>query len=40
MPKYSEWVRKNGDIVPAKLSNEEMNDVAVYVLEQAKVDWK
>lgn len=40
MPKYSEWVRKNGDVVPAKLSKDDMNDVAVYVLEQAKLDWK
>jgi len=40
MPKYSSYTRKNGDVVPAKLTEQEMGQVADYVLEQAKAGWK
>lgn len=40
MPKYGSYTRKNGDVVPAKLSEQEMGIVADYVLEQAKAGWK
>ena len=40
MPKYGSYTRKNGDVVPAKLSEQEMGVVADYVLEQAKAGWK
>ncbi|TFJ87034.1 hypothetical protein NSK_001368 [Nannochloropsis salina CCMP1776] len=40
MPKYSSYTRKNGDVVPAKLTEQEMEQVADYVLEQAKAGWK
>lgn len=40
MPKYGSYTRKNGDVVPAKLSEQEMGVVATYVLEQAKAGWK
>lgn len=33
-------MRKNGDTVPAKLTEKEMGLVADYVLEMAKEGWK
>lgn len=38
--RYSSYVRKNGETVPAKLSEGEMGLVADYVLEMAKDGWK
>jgi len=40
MPRYASYTRKNGDVVPAKLTDQEMALVADYVLEQAKAGWK
>ncbi len=40
MPRYTSYTRKNGDVVPAKLTDQEMALVADYVLEQAKAGWK
>lgn len=38
--RYSSYVRKNGDTVPAKLTHADMEIVADYVLEMAKEGWK
>ena len=38
--RYSSYVRKNGDTVPAKLTEADMGLVADFVLEQAKAGWK
>jgi hypothetical protein len=38
--RYSAYTRKNGDEVPAKLTDSQMRVVADYVLEQAKNGWQ
>jgi hypothetical protein len=40
MPRYTEYTKKNGDVVPAKLKDGELKDVASYVLQRAAEDWK
>eukprot|EP00611_Tribonema_gayanum_P012972 TRINITY_DN2370_c0_g1_i2.p1 TRINITY_DN2370_c0_g1~~TRINITY_DN2370_c0_g1_i2.p1 ORF type:complete len:172 (-),score=24.13 TRINITY_DN2370_c0_g1_i2:212-727(-) len=40
MPRYTEYTKKNGDVVPARLSSSELDEVSGYVLLRASQDWK
>jgi hypothetical protein len=39
MPTYAEVTRRSGKVIPAKLTGEQMLEVAEYVLEQAESGW-
>jgi hypothetical protein len=38
--RYASYTRKNGDTVPARMSDQEMGLVADYVLQQATNGWQ
>mmetsp|Transcript_4200 Transcript_4200/g.5838 ORF Transcript_4200/g.5838 Transcript_4200/m.5838 type:complete len:155 (+) Transcript_4200:1-465(+) len=40
MPKYTEYTKSNGDVVPAKLNDREIEEVVDYVLLRASQAWK
>lgn len=39
MPAYGEFKSPKGNLIAAKLSDKEMNDLATYVQEQANLGW-
>mmetsp|Transcript_27539 Transcript_27539/g.46371 ORF Transcript_27539/g.46371 Transcript_27539/m.46371 type:complete len:189 (+) Transcript_27539:217-783(+) len=40
MPAYGSFTSPKGNIMPAKLTIDEIEDVSSYVLQQAETDWK
>lgn len=39
MPAYSEFISPKGNLMPAKLTNNEIEAVAAFVLQQARDGW-
>ena len=37
---YGEFVSQKGNIIPARFTPEQMNNIAAYVLDRAEADWK
>ena len=40
MPRYGQWTKKSGAVVPARLNDQELHDVADYVLKRAAQNWQ
>ena len=37
---YGEFVSQKGNVIPARFTPEQMNNIAAYVLDRAEADWK
>ena len=40
MPAYGEFISQKGNVIPARYSDEEVIELASFVIEQAKNNWK